>query len=79
MFVRCKELVCPCIPVLGIIVKANDHPPPITTPTAELNAHKSHLAAVAVALGLQAAAAAAAVLLHKPKKTSASQLRIPHQ
>jgi hypothetical protein len=31
MCVRCKELVCPCTPVLGISVKANDHPPPITS------------------------------------------------
>ena len=33
MCVRCKELVCPCTPVLGISVKANDHPPPITSHT----------------------------------------------
>jgi hypothetical protein len=26
--VRCKELVCPYTPVLGVSVKANDHPPP---------------------------------------------------
>ncbi len=31
MCVRCKELVCPCTPVLGISMKANDHPPLITT------------------------------------------------
>ena len=33
MCVQCKELVCPCTPVLGVSVKANDHPPPITTHT----------------------------------------------
>ena len=33
MCVRCKELVCPCTPVLGISVKANDDPPPITSHT----------------------------------------------
>jgi hypothetical protein len=42
MCVRCKELVCPCTPVLGISVKANDHPPPITS-------HKSAAFSVAVA------------------------------
>jgi hypothetical protein len=42
MCVRCKELVCPCTPVLGISVKANDHPPPITS---HINIHPavSHL------------------------------------
>jgi hypothetical protein len=33
MCVRCKELVCPCTPVLEISVKANDHLPPITSHT----------------------------------------------
>jgi hypothetical protein len=33
MCVRCKELVCPCTRVLGISVRANEHPPPITSHT----------------------------------------------
>jgi hypothetical protein len=33
MCVPWETLVCPCTPVLGISMKANDHPPPITSHT----------------------------------------------
>jgi hypothetical protein len=42
MCVRCKEFVCPCTPVLWISVKANDHPPPITSHKYRHGSHWRH-------------------------------------